>query len=145
MWYAAGAAVKLAASQAIPCAVLNPDVVPGQANLFLTRFVQAVCCQFEATAQYLGSADRTKLQVTGCPIREDIRSLPPRAEAAQRLSLDPNIRTLVVTGASQGAQTINEAIVTLFAGLKPRGWQILPSCWWISSATRGTGGTGWGR
>lgn len=123
--YAAGAAVKLAASQGIPCAVLNPDVVPGQANLFLTRFVQAVCCQFEATAQYLGSADRSKLQVTGCPIRADIARPPERAEAAGRLGLDPNRNTLLVTGASLGALTVNEAVLAMLPEMTLRGWQIL--------------------
>ena len=124
--YAAGAAVKLAAGQGIPCAVLNPDVVPGQANLFLTRFVQAVCCQFEATAEYLGTSDRSKLQVTGCPIRADIAEPTDAAEAAAAdLGLDPKLNTLLVTGASLGALTVNEAVLAMLPDMTLRGWQVL--------------------
>jgi UDP-N-acetylglucosamine--N-acetylmuramyl-(pentapeptide) pyrophosphoryl-undecaprenol N-acetylglucosamine transferase len=56
-----------------------------------------VCCQFEAT----------------------------RAAAAKRLGLDPVKNTLTITGASQGATTINEAMPPTLAGMNLPGWQIL--------------------
>jgi predicted TIM-barrel fold metal-dependent hydrolase len=37
----------------IPTAILNPDVIPGKANQYLARYVQAICCQFESTRGYL--------------------------------------------------------------------------------------------
>jgi UDP-N-acetylglucosamine--N-acetylmuramyl-(pentapeptide) pyrophosphoryl-undecaprenol N-acetylglucosamine transferase len=123
--YAAGVAVKLAAAKGVPCAVLNPDVVPGKANQFLMKMVRAVCTQFEATARYVGSSERSKLQVTGCPIRSDIRTPPPRETAAGKLGLDPKLHTLLVTGASLGAQTVNEGVLTMLGGVTLRGWQIL--------------------
>jgi len=123
--YAAGAAVKLAASRRIPSIVLNPDVVPGQANLFLTRFVQAVCCQFEATAEYLGTTDRAKLHMTGCPIRADITHPNERQVAAANMGLNPKLNTLLVTGASLGALTVNEAVLAMLPDMTLRGWQIL--------------------
>ena len=57
--YAAGVAVKMAAARSIPAALINPDVVPGKANQFLLAGVQAVCCQFEQTAQHISSNQRT--------------------------------------------------------------------------------------
>ena len=124
--YAAGVAVKLAAQKGVPAAMLNPDVVPGKANQYLMQYVKRVCCQFEATARYVRSDEnRQKLDVTGCPIRSDIASPPARAEAASRLSLDPKLHTLVVTGASQGAQTVNDAVIEMLGGVTLRGWQIL--------------------
>src|SRR5687767_3509673 len=36
--YAAGVAVRLAASKGVPALILNPDVIPGKANQFLTRY-----------------------------------------------------------------------------------------------------------
>lgn len=124
--YAAGVAVKKAAERGIPTAVLNPDVVPGKANKFLMGVVRAVCCQFEATARFVGSAgNKAKLQITGCPIRADIANPPTREEAAKRLGIDPMLRTLVVTGASLGARTVNEAVLTLLGGMTLRGWQVL--------------------
>ena len=123
--YAAGAAVKLASLQGIATAVLNPDVIPGTANLFLTRFVQAFCCQFAATAKYLSSADRPKMHVTGCPIRADIARGADRKTAAGLLGLDPKLNTLLVTGASLGALTVNEAVLAMLPDMTLRGWQIL--------------------
>ncbi|HEY2585464.1 MAG TPA: UDP-N-acetylglucosamine--N-acetylmuramyl-(pentapeptide) pyrophosphoryl-undecaprenol N-acetylglucosamine transferase [Tepidisphaeraceae bacterium] len=123
--YAAGLAVKLAARMKIPTALINPDVIPGEANRLLMKQAVAVCCQFSQTAEHVDAPIRPKLKVTGCPIRSDIRHLPPRAEAAARLSLDPMLNTLVVTGASLGAKTINEAVLTMLDGVTLRGWQIL--------------------
>ena len=124
--YAAGVAVKLAAQKGVPAAVLNPDVIPGKANQYLMQFVRRICCQFSRTAEFVKSPEhRRKLDVTGCPIRGDIARLPPRPEAASRLGLDPLLNTLVVTGASQGATTVNEAVIEMLGGVTLRGWQIL--------------------
>ncbi len=123
--YAAGPAVRMASSKAIPTALINPDVIPGAANKLLIKRAAAVCCQFEQTANYVDSSLRTKLQVTGCPIRSDIRHLPPRDQAMSRLGLDPKMDTLVVTGASLGAQTVNEGVLEFLKEVPPRGWQVL--------------------
>jgi UDP-N-acetylglucosamine--N-acetylmuramyl-(pentapeptide) pyrophosphoryl-undecaprenol N-acetylglucosamine transferase len=123
--YAAGRAVEMAERREIPTAILNPDVVPGKANQYLLRRVKAICAQFEKTRQYLPRPHDAKMRVTGCPIRQEMRSLPGRADAAKKLGLDPMLQTLVITGASQGAQTVNEATVASLAGVKLQGWQIL--------------------
>ncbi|HEY7116259.1 MAG TPA: UDP-N-acetylglucosamine--N-acetylmuramyl-(pentapeptide) pyrophosphoryl-undecaprenol N-acetylglucosamine transferase [Tepidisphaeraceae bacterium] len=123
--YAAGVAVKLASKNDVPTVLINPDVVPGKANQHLMRHASAVCCQFEATAQYVSPAKRGKLKFTGCPIRSDFANLPPRAEAAARLGLDPNLNTLTITGASQGAATINQAMPPTLAQITTQGWQVL--------------------
>ncbi|HEX8913280.1 MAG TPA: UDP-N-acetylglucosamine--N-acetylmuramyl-(pentapeptide) pyrophosphoryl-undecaprenol N-acetylglucosamine transferase, partial [Humisphaera sp.] len=123
--YAAGVAVKKAADRGIPTAVLNPDVVPGKANQFLMKVVRAVCCQFEATGRLVGATSKPKIQVTGCPIRADIRTPPPRDEASKRLGIDPTLKTLLVTGASLGARTVNEAVLEMLGGVTLQGWQVL--------------------
>lgn len=123
--YAAGVAVQLAAKSKIPTALVNPDVIPGKANQYLMKHVSAVCCQFEQTRQYVSSSQRDKLTMTGCPIRPDIITLPTRGDAAARLGLDPLLNTLTITGASQGAQTINEAVPLALAGINTQGWQVL--------------------
>jgi UDP-N-acetylglucosamine--N-acetylmuramyl-(pentapeptide) pyrophosphoryl-undecaprenol N-acetylglucosamine transferase len=123
--YAAGVAVEVAAKRGIPTAILNPDAIPGRANQYLMRYSQAICCQFEASREKIAAEHREKVQVTGCPIRSDILSRPSREDAAGRLGIDPLLKTLVITGASQGAQTVNEAAVRLLSTLTLRGWQIL--------------------
>jgi UDP-N-acetylglucosamine--N-acetylmuramyl-(pentapeptide) pyrophosphoryl-undecaprenol N-acetylglucosamine transferase len=123
--YAAWVPVKMAAGQGIATAILNPDVIPGAANLALIKRTSAVCCQFDQTAAHVAAEHRSKLRMTGCPIRSDIIRREDRAVAASRLGLSPVLKTLVITGASLGAQTVNEAVLTLLATLPTSGWQIL--------------------
>jgi UDP-N-acetylglucosamine--N-acetylmuramyl-(pentapeptide) pyrophosphoryl-undecaprenol N-acetylglucosamine transferase len=123
--YAAGVVVRLAGNRNIPAAILNPDVIPGKANQFLLKYVRAMCGQFEATRDHLSSSNKPKLQITGCPIRRDISSTLDRAGAIKRLGLMPEKMTLVITGASQGAKTVNDAILEALPGLNLQGWQVL--------------------
>lgn len=123
--YAAGVAVKTCGQRGLPAAILNPDVVPGKANQYLLNYVQQVFCQFDATAAHVAPPHRSKLVTTGCPIRQEFLNLPPRVDAMKTFGLDPNLSTIVVTGASQGAKTVNEGSVEAFKSLKLQGWQIL--------------------
>ena len=132
--YAAGVAVKVASLKKIPTAILNPDLIPGRANQYLLQYVQAVCAQFPETAGHVPANHRDKIKLTGCPIRDDIRKLAEardmdvnsgRADARTRLGLDPRMNTLVITGASLGAKTINDAVLEMLKGVTLRGWQIL--------------------
>ncbi len=129
--YAAGVAVKVAGKRGIPAAILNPDVVPGRANLYLMPSCRRVYAGYEATLEHVPAEHRERCLVTGCPLRKNARPPVDRAEAAKRLGLDPRLSTLVITGASQGAQTINEAVIAVVTDLlKPsdkalQGWQVL--------------------
>jgi UDP-N-acetylglucosamine--N-acetylmuramyl-(pentapeptide) pyrophosphoryl-undecaprenol N-acetylglucosamine transferase len=117
--------VKHCASRKIPTAILNPDVIPGKANQYLMRSVKLVCCQFDQTREHVSPNYHKKLRTTGCPVRDEIVKGRSREQAAAALSLDPLLNTLVVTGASQGAQTVNEAVLGTLAQIKLQGWQVL--------------------
>ncbi len=123
--YAAGGAVKLCATAGMPAAIVNPDVIPGKANQYLVRHARVVCCQFAQSEHHIAGEYKDKVRVTGCPIRSDLLELPPRAQAIKRLGLDSRLATLVVTGASQGAKTVNEAMLTVIPELTLQGWQVL--------------------
>ncbi|HEY1687171.1 MAG TPA: UDP-N-acetylglucosamine--N-acetylmuramyl-(pentapeptide) pyrophosphoryl-undecaprenol N-acetylglucosamine transferase [Tepidisphaeraceae bacterium] len=123
--YAAGVVVKSCATHRIPAAIINPDVIPGKANQYLMRYSKAVCCQFDQTRVHVPASQQGKLHTTGCPVRSEILNLPPREVTMKKLGLDPLLKTLVVTGASQGAQTVNQAILTALSTIKLQGWQIL--------------------
>ena len=123
--YAAGVAVKIASLKKIPTAIVNPDVVPGKANKYLMQYSTAVCCQFDQTAEYVSAKERPKLKTTGCPIRASMTTLPTREVACKSLGLDPTLKTLLITGASLGAKTINDAAITLLPEMQLIGWQIL--------------------
>ncbi|NLF32613.1 MAG: UDP-N-acetylglucosamine--N-acetylmuramyl-(pentapeptide) pyrophosphoryl-undecaprenol N-acetylglucosamine transferase [Planctomycetes bacterium] len=123
--YAAGPAVRVAAG-GVRTAMLNPDAVPGKANRYLARRVDAIFTQFEATAGHFAEALRAKVRCVGCPVRREILGAD-RDAAIGRFGLDASRRTLAVMGGSLGAASVNDAVAAAAAPLAKvaRGWQIL--------------------
>ncbi len=122
--YAAGPAVVAAAKMEIPAAILNPDAVPGRANQYLARRSRCVVLQWDVSRRHFPAGVRC--EALGCPIRRDFAAVE-RASAARKFGLDPARPVLLVTGASQGARTINEALARLwpdFTAAHPN-WQLL--------------------
>lgn len=105
-------AVREAARAGIPTAMLNPDSVPGRANKFLASKVGTVFAQWTETvehfARHCGSGG-PRVLVTGCPVRPEFNRAD-RAAGLARFALNPTKKTLVITGASQGARNINRAV-----------------------------------
>lgn len=122
--YGAGPAIQAAHDLGIACALLNPDLKPGRANRHLGRLVDAVFCQWEPTAREFGGV--SVVLATGCPVRRQFFEAS-RERGCEVFGLDPKRRTLLVTGASQGARTVNRAIVALLGELASQrdSWQIL--------------------
>lgn len=115
--YACVAVALAARTQGIPVVIYLPDIVPGLAVRFLSRFSKKVAVTSEATYQYLR---RDKVVVTGYPVRSELYAWE-QAEARDALGLDPGEPTLLVFGGSRGARSINQALV---AGLR----DLLPKC-----------------
>ena len=116
-------AVLEAVRMGIPTGLINPDVVPGKANKFLSRRVDRVFAQFSDSASYLPK--KAKVDVCGCPVRPEFLSAR-REDGVARFGLDPKRKTLLVTGASQGARTINDAVLANADFFADRvDWQIL--------------------
>jgi len=96
---------RLARLSAAPLVLLEPNAAPGLTNRLLTPIVDEIW--------------------TEVPIRSTLRRLPARDEAIARLGLDPSRRTIVAIGGSQGARSINDALVHLIESDRlPEGWQI---------------------
>ncbi len=111
-------AVTLAAwTRSVPVVIYLPDIVPGQAIRFLSRFASVIAVTSEESYHYFR---REKVVVTGYPVRPEFYSLD-RVEARQELGLEPEEKTLLVFGGSRGSRSINKALV---AGLR----ELLPVC-----------------
>lgn len=130
--YAAGAVAHEAVRANVPMALVNPDVLAGRANRFLMRRAKIVFTQWPLSGGDARNAS-SRVRVVGCPLRSAIVPMS-RAQAAGRLDLDAERKTLVISGASLGAQTINQAITALAAdveiqrllnGSGESRWQIL--------------------
>jgi len=119
--YGSYAPVRVGQKYGVATCVLNPDIVAGRANRRLAARADRVFCQFEETFKALGPVAR----LTGCPVRPSLLEAT-REEGLAAFGLDPSRSTLLVTGASLGARTVNRAVVAMLRqrGL-PAGWQVL--------------------
>ncbi len=102
------AAPMAVAGVRIPTALYVPDIEPGLALKFLARFADVVAVTAPESNQYF--ANSSKLVLTGYPLRADL-STWPREKATQHFGLDSTKPTLLVTGGSKGARSINMAVL----------------------------------
>jgi UDP-N-acetylglucosamine--N-acetylmuramyl-(pentapeptide) pyrophosphoryl-undecaprenol N-acetylglucosamine transferase len=108
-----------------PVALLNVDIVPGRANRTIARWADEIFLQF-ADTQPCFAQDKARIHVVGCPLRSGFENLQP-TEAVEELGLDTGKKILLITGASSGSQSINEAMGSLLDRLDgfARDWQIV--------------------
>ena len=120
--FIAAPVVSAARRAGAPVTLINLDDPPGKANRWIARRCDHVLSAIEIT-------DRPHFaeRVVGMPIRRSaVASAAPQACRAG-LGLDPDLPTLLVTGASQGARSIN-GLVAAMAAAEPDlfdGWQVL--------------------
>ncbi len=129
--YASGPPVHAALRLGIPTFLLNPDAVPGRANRYLAerKGLAGIFAQWQVTRRHFPPSAR--VMVTGCPVRPSFFSVPSTAlspcrwgEILESFGLASNRRTLLVTGASQGAHTINQAVSRLAGAITSAGWPL---------------------
>jgi UDP-N-acetylglucosamine--N-acetylmuramyl-(pentapeptide) pyrophosphoryl-undecaprenol N-acetylglucosamine transferase len=122
--YAAGPPVVAARGLGIRTAILNPDAIPGRANRYLARRVDLVALQWDVSRRCFPAG--ANCRVLGCPIRAEFAAAD-RAASCRRFGLEAGRPTLLVTGASQGARSVNKTIQCVwpeFARGHPD-WQLL--------------------
>ena len=101
----------------IPVVIYLPDIEPGKAIRFLSRFASKVTVTSEDSYHFFR---RDKVVVTGYPVRSEIHTMD-REAAREELGIDPGEKLLLVFGGSSGSRSINQALV---AGLR----DLLPVC-----------------
>lgn len=105
--YVCGPTVLAARRRHIPALLHEQNAYPGITNRLLAPFVDQVLLNFtEARGYFKG---HPSFALTGLPVREDIAN-SRREEGAERFGLDPNKRTVLITGGSRGARTINRVL-----------------------------------
>ncbi|MCL3860121.1 undecaprenyldiphospho-muramoylpentapeptide beta-N-acetylglucosaminyltransferase [Actinotalea sp. K2] len=125
--YVATPAYIAARRRGVPVVVHEQNARPGLANRLGSRWARSVAVTFPGTP--LPGA-----QVTGMPLRPEIAALVDarardsvgeRVSAARELGLDPSLPTLLVTGGSLGALSLNTAVSTASGDLLSAGLQVL--------------------
>lgn len=129
-------ALREASRAGIATAMLNPDAVPGRANKFLAGKVDLVFAQWAETTEHFGRMPRRKrsrVLITGCPVRAAFNEARQagltggREAGVKQFQLTDGKKTVLITGASQGARNINRAVCANLDLFKHhhREWQII--------------------
>jgi len=111
----------LAARRRVPIVVHEQNALPGFANKLGARVAGRVAVSFPETRL-------PKAEYVGLPIRRMISTLDrasTRAEARDFFGLDADRPTLLVTGGSQGARSLNRAVSGAATALGDAGVQVL--------------------
>jgi UDP-N-acetylglucosamine--N-acetylmuramyl-(pentapeptide) pyrophosphoryl-undecaprenol N-acetylglucosamine transferase len=120
--YVSGAPVIAAWIMGIPVVMLEQNSYPGIAVKKLAWTAKIVFLGFPEAKKYLGKKVNTV--VTGNPLRKIIGT-GSRAKAAEVFGLNPDIKTVLVFGGSQGARAINQVMNEIAADLDKNGIQVI--------------------
>lgn len=119
--YASAPAYIAAKRSKVPFVIHEANALPGMANKLGTPAASAVAVAFKSTKL------RNSI-VTGMPLRAEIENAIATAsqkESREALGLDPDSTTLLVTGGSLGARSLNKAIDEAKSSLDAAGIQVL--------------------
>lgn len=97
--YASGPMLLAASLMGVPTMVAEQNALPGFTNRMLARFVKAAAVSFAEAKSFF----RGKAEITGNPVRAEFFTVLPR--------MPGNVINILITGGSQGARAINEAMM----------------------------------
>ena len=98
--YASAPLLWVAAFLRIPTMIQEQNAIPGMVNRLSARVVRIACCGFGEAAQHL----RCPAITTGNPVRKDF---------ATTARWNPQRKTILILGGSQGARALNEKMPQL--------------------------------
>jgi UDP-N-acetylglucosamine--N-acetylmuramyl-(pentapeptide) pyrophosphoryl-undecaprenol N-acetylglucosamine transferase len=119
--YASVPAVIAAVLRRIPIALVEPNAIPGRANRAAARHASQIFVNFERARETFERAGSDCVQRVGIPLRQ--RILEAFAADSTRRAPEPPFR-LFVTGGSQGARQLNDAMIEAAPLLRAAGTEI---------------------
>lgn len=115
--YVSGPVVFTAAFFGVPALLHEQNALPGITNKILSKMVKRILVTFPESEKYFGAKE--KVSVVGLPVREEIGTIS-RQDGAKAFGLDPAKRTILVTGGSRGALSLNNAMLEILPRLADR-------------------------
>lgn len=88
--------------------VHDSNALPGKANRTTARWCTRVLVGLKEAIPYFPGI---RCELTGTPVREELRHLPSPQEARARLNLPQDKPLILVTGGSQGARNLNSLLI----------------------------------
>lgn len=124
--YVTGPVGLAAAMRGIPLCILEENAHPGITNRLLARVARHIAVPWAEAAAGFPPSARNKVVVTGNPVRREVVTAQRGASRAM-FSLGAASTVLLVVGGSQGAQALNEAVLSLVqgSGMWPAGAELV--------------------
>ncbi|MGJ1268506.1 undecaprenyldiphospho-muramoylpentapeptide beta-N-acetylglucosaminyltransferase [Sphingobacterium spiritivorum] len=124
--FASGPLLMMANRMAIPTLLQEQNSYAGVTNKKLSVKAAKICVAFEGMEQFF-PAD--KILLTGNPIRRaSVNVEGKEQEALNAFGLDINKKTILVTGGSLGARTLNDCVKNSLELLKANDVQVIWQC-----------------
>lgn len=107
--YASAPTVFVAQRLKIPTLLQEQNSYAGLTNKFLAKKAKKICVAYQNMERYFPAS---KIVFTGNPVRQDLLNvITKKEEGLQYFGLQPNLPTVLVTGGSLGAGTLNKAVL----------------------------------
>jgi len=125
--FVAGPVMAAAKDLKLPRVLINLDDPPGKANRMMALMGPRVLSAIDVTSKGLRGFKHERI---GFPIRQRTIAPGDAIHCREQLGLDPAKPVLLVTGASQGASSINQLMIALVQAQPEafRGWQVEHLC-----------------
>ena len=121
--YASGPALRAAQALKIPTVIQEQNSYPGKTNKWLSKKVKKICVAYDGLERFF---PKEKIVKTGNPVRAEIINFQPKLEEAYSFfNVDKNKKTVLIIGGSQGARTINQAILAHIEDFKKLDCQLI--------------------
>jgi UDP-N-acetylglucosamine--N-acetylmuramyl-(pentapeptide) pyrophosphoryl-undecaprenol N-acetylglucosamine transferase len=107
--YASGPLLYAASMKGIPTLIQEQNSYAGITNKWLSKKAEKICVAFDGMDKFF-PAD--KIVKTGNPVRrQSVDTTGKKEEALKEFNLLPNKKTILVTGGSLGARTLNHSLL----------------------------------
>ncbi len=124
--FASGPLLQMANMLNIPTLIQEQNSFPGITNKLLSKKANKICVAYENLERFF---PREKMILTGNPVRQDLIEIESKkTEAIHYFNLDPNKKTLLVLGGSQGARRVNQLIEKELDNLNALKIQLIWQC-----------------
>lgn len=121
--FASGPTMKTAASMGIPIVIQEQNSYPGITNKLVANKAAKICVAYDNMEKWF---PKDKIVITGNPLRNNIKPLDDKKdEGVTFFGLDPEKKTILLVGGSQGALGINKGISAQLETFKDNDFQMI--------------------
>ncbi len=121
--FASGPTMKTAASMNIPIVIQEQNSYPGITNKIVAKKAAKICVAYDNMEKWF---PEDKIVLTGNPLRNNIVPMNDRRdEGVAFFGLNPEKKTILLVGGSQGALGINKGISAQLASFKDNDYQMI--------------------